>query len=396
MFIRVGHENSIELSDKVFDDILSIYPEEELKLRPIFKEAFNNGFIVFKDLLKESECLYIPWQIFFLDKENLKIEKERIKKLRENKFSPKFFSKRKGAGKVTSKRIIDRLVRLQNFIVKNFELPDNNFCGLLRGRDVPECIKLMTNFFNIDLNFNSQTKEKALEYLIAQVELKKINVSRGVLKAGVLPEVSGVNKIYKNTSGFVIKDVKIPFIFLPDEINPDEVIGRRIYTLFYLLTCVGLNDYSFFLESEFVASSIKSTGLEKKKHDIVTGILLPHEVTSILDKANINKELILSIASRYKITPTAVVVTLRRRKIINSEEYDLLLPEPYELTNRRSGQGRRLKIHNAVEKFCGKVAFDAINQGISSKSLKSVEAQYLMFGRVKKIEYIKYCKSVGL
>ncbi len=398
MWVKVGNQKSVEIHSDVVRSVLSIYPEEKLVERLIFNDAFINDQISYRDLLKESDSILIPWQMFFLTPSNFKVQKNHIEKFRQTKFSPKFFAKRTGVGKVTSKRIIDRLIRLQNFAVSNSGFSKNKFCGSLKGQKVAQCATNLVSFLGIsEKNFYSKSAETALKYLIETSESKNINISRGVLKGGILPEVKGVNQVYKNTSGFVIKDDYIPFIFLPDEINPDEVIGRRIYTLVYLLVCIGLDDFNFYVESEFKASALKTSGSESKKHIIVSGILLPEDETEKLRGTDITKDIISQLTSKYKITPTAVVVTLRRRGIIKTKaEYEALLPEPYKHQKLPPSPRKAAKIITSVEKFCGKTAFSIINNGIKNKILKSIEAQYLIFGGVRKLKYKEYCTQIGV
>lgn len=392
MIVRVGSKNDLIISDDVVENILNIYPEEKLRERPSFSAAFQSGYIDYKALIKESELLYIPWQMFFLSSDNLKHAIKHIENQRADKFSPKFFAKRIGQGEVTSKRIIDRLVRLQNYIVSNSNLPTNQFCGALKGKKIDYCIQFISNYCGINDAFFSKNKNSALSYLIQNIESKNINVSTNALKAGVLPEVKGVNDIYKNTSGFVIKDDQIPFIFLPNENNPDEIIARHIYTMLYLLTCIALDDYDFYIKQDFVASAVQSQGLEAKKHEIVMGILFPKEITDTLCKDNINKELIDSLANSRKMTPTAILVTLKKRTIITQDEYDALIPSPYKPNNKQSG--RRTKITNSVKKFCGKAALGFIENAIKNGSIKNIQAQYLLFGRVRKKDYKSYCQQI--
>jgi hypothetical protein len=398
MLVKTGHEKSVEIYDDVIRGVLGIYPEEKLLNRSFFENIFNLKYLSYKDLLKECEAILIPWQTFFLTPDNLKIQTEHIEKSRSNKFSPKFFAKRSGIGKITSKRIIDRLIRLQNFITNNYKLPKNQFCGLFKNTTLPESIKIFSDFFEIDTKkLSSKSADVVLKYLIDMAELKNINISRGVLRGGILPEVKGVNEVYKNTSGFVIKDECVPFIFLPDEINPDEVTGRRIYTLVYLLVCIGLDDYNFYIEKKFKVSALKMSGSDNIKHSIVTGILLPNEETEKLRGEKISKTVISQLTSKYKITPTAVITTLRRRGIIKTkEEYESLLPEPYKPIKSLPSPRKHAKITTSVEKFCGKTVYNLINAGIKNKILKSVEAQYLIFGGVKKAKYKEYCKLIGV
>lgn len=398
MIVRVANKDAVEINDDTVRGVLSFYPEEELAGRRFFEEGFDKGHISYKGLLGECDSIQIPWQMFFLNYDNLKIQIDRIIKSREYKFSAKFFTKREGVGGITSRRIIDRLIRLQNFVVNNYEFQKNIFCGSLSGKVQSACVK--TFFDTLEINeekIRSDRKETVLQYLIDRAGAKYINVSRGVWKGGILPEVKGVNKVYKNTSGFVIKDDYVPFLFLPDEINPDEVTGRRIYTLVYLLVCIGLDEYDYFIESEFRISALKNSGPQSKVHNIVGGILLPEEETEKLRGAKVTVMDRDRLAHNYKITPTAVVVILKRRGIIKTQkEYEALLPEPYQPKKGISTPMNPAKVKTSVKKFCGSVAFDVINKSIESKALKSIEAQYLIFGGVKKGKYKEYCSQIGV
>lgn len=398
--VRIGREDSVDICDDTVRMVLNFYPEEELIHRPFFKKSFRLGTVSYKNLLRECELVHIPWQMFFLTKNNLNYQLNHIKKIRKYKFSKKFFTKRKGVGEKTSTRIIDRLIRLQNFIVETSDFPKNEFCGSLKGKNKYQSIKFIIDFFRIDHNkIYSKTKDNTLNYLIEKIEAKNINVSRGVFKGGILPEVNNINGVYKNTSGFVIKDEYIPFLFLPDKVNPEEVSGRRIYTLMYLLTCIGLDDYDFYIESDFKASALKKDCIDSLKHDIVAGVLLPEEETEKLKGEIITSDDVFNLSESYKITPTATVVILRRRNIITKEQYESLLPDPYIPSNNLREEitlKKPAKIINSVKKFCGTIASESINKAIKENKLNNIEIQYLIFGRVRKKEYKEYCSQIKI
>lgn len=399
MWVKVGNKKAVEIHDDVIRGVLSIYPEEQLVDRRFFIEAFSNGYLSYKGLMDECDSMLIPWQMFFLNPTNLKKQLENIEKNRKSKFRKSFFTKRESAGKVTSKRIIDRLIRLQDYITNNFkqQLSKHPFCASMKGKTTDECIKIFTDSFDINMDtFRGKSQiDTALEYLIEKIESKNINISRGVLKGGVLPELKGAGTVYKNTSGFVIKDENIPFIFLPDDLNPDEAFGRRIYTLVYLLVSIGIDEYDFYIESNFKASALKTKGSEAKRHKITTAILLPEAETEKLRGTGVTQTEIANLSKTHKITPTAVVVTLKRRGVINQEEYESLLPTPGGLPKNKS-KGRRPNIDTAVRKFCGLQSFGYLNQGIKSGALGGIEAQYLLFGRVNQKQYKNYRQKVNI
>lgn len=390
----VNNHKSTEIDSTAVAQILSLYPEEKLFERPIFKDAFAEDLIDFAKLQSESEKILIPWQLFFLNAKNLKSELDHIEKERADKVSAKLMSKRVGVGNITSKRIIDRLIRLQNYILQTNSLPKNDFCGSLTSKTEKDAVTHIAKYLEINIDrFRAyKNKSNALSYLIEKVEGKYINISQGVLTNKMLPTWQVVdNKIYKSTSGFVIKDDSIPFIFLPSEINPDEVDGRQIFTLVFLLVVIGLNEYDYFLEKDFKSKAVSATGARKRIYRITSEFLLPTDETEKLRGKIVTPQIRDTLASTYKITPTAVVVTLRMRKIITTkEEYEALLPPPYKPVKNADRHVSSPHIETSVRKFCGKYSFEYVNAGIKTNSLSSIQAQYLLFGSVNKKGFKKY------
>lgn len=394
MNLTVNNEKSAEIEDTVVEQILNMYPEEKLITRSVFLNAFINKTIEYKDLKTESEKVLIPWQMFLLNKQNFKKEMNHIEEMRADKVSPKLMGKRKGRGSVTSKRIIDRLIRLQNFITSTNIIPRNTFCGSLIGKPNEIAVSYIISYFDIDFEKfrNYKNKSTALQYLLGKIEDKYINISHGVLANKMLPHPRVVNSsIYKNTSGFVIKDDYVPFIFLPGEANPEEVEGRQIYTLMYLVILIGLNEYDFFLGKDFKTKLFTATKKERKIYAITSELLLPSDVTELLRGTTITSAIRDNLALKYKITPTAVVVTLRIRKIITTKsEYEALLPPPYDPDNAPKRYLRTPKIESSVRKFCGKYPYDFVNGRIRNGQLTSIRAQYLLFGIPNKKNFKNY------
>lgn len=399
MWITVNNQRSVEVDDEVVRRVLAMYPEEELANRPVYRDALESGCVEFNDLKEESSKVLIPWQLFLLDAVNLQRELDHIDAQRLDKVSAKLMAKRQGSGSVTSKRIIDRLIRLQNHITENVELPANIFCGSLIGKSDNDAVAHIIQHFNFDMGWFRKYKSKAsaLNYLIQQVESKNVNICQGVLTNKILPTWQVVsNSVYKNTSGFVIKDDKMPFVFLPSEVNPNETDGRQIYTLIYLLVLIGLNEYNFFLEKDFKATAISATGKKAKIHRITSELLLPYKNTEPQRGKSTTSQKVDEYSAIYKITPTAILVTLKIRAIINQREYETLLPPPYVPPKNTENKYGHPKIETSVRKFCGKHPFEHINAAIKSGIVKNIRAQYLLFGYVNKKSYAKYREALKI
>ncbi len=393
MWVTVNGTNSTEIDNSVVKRVLNLYPEEELGTREVFERALANDAIEFRDLKEESEKILLPWQLFFLNPRNLNVQMARIEALREHKVSRKLMTKRRGRGNTTSKRIVDRLIRQQNFVTSTETLPLNPFCCSLQKMHARAAANALAAHFEIDFPWLWKTngKGRALDYLIAQVEAKSINVSRGVLTHKLLPNHQVVpGDVYKNTSGFVIKDDHLPFVFLPGEINPDEVESRQIYSLIYLLVVIGLGQYEYILEKDFRATLLTATGMARRIHDITTELLIPSVETEKLRGQTITPSLRDSLASKFKVSPTALIITLRIRKIIAKKQYDELMPPPYTPRKRTREYLRSPKITTAVKKLCGRKTYEVINRSIKNKTITSVQAQYLIFGAPNKKGFQAY------
>jgi len=322
MWVTVNGTNSTEIEDSVVERVLSLYPEEELINRPVFEKAFNSGAVELQDLKDESGKILIPWQMFFLTTVNLNKQIEHTDEQRRHKVSAKLVAKRRGTGDVTSKRIIDRLIRQQNFLTSTGTIPKNTFCNSLGRIPTQRAVESLITHFEISREYlwKYQGKARALEYLIGKVERQNINVSRGVLSNKLLPTWQVVpSDVYRNTSGFAIKDDCIPFVFLPSEVNPDEVESRQIYTLVYLLAVIGLGKYDYYLESNFKAKMLSATGVSARIHAITTEFLMSTIETDKLRGKKITAAKRDELANKFKVSPSALIITLRRRGVISKK-----------------------------------------------------------------------------
>jgi len=398
MEITANKITAIKISDTAVREILELYPEEGLVERQAFQNAFTSGSMDFDLLKKESQTISVPWQLFLLKHSKLKQQLEHIEKQRIHKVSSKLMAKRKGSGSVTSKRIIDRLIRQQNYLLSQSRFLDNSLCGLLKHHSVQKAAAKLTKFIEFDQDrfWKVSSKESALDHLIKNVEAKNINVSRGVLSNKILPHIASARDVYRNTSGFVIKDTKVPFIFLPSEINPDEVASRQIYTLVYLLVIIGLEEYNYFLEEDFNTKLLTASKMEKRTHAITSEVLIPRVESDKLKSVEVTEAIRNEWCKKLKVSPTAFVTALRIRRVIDKSKYEELLPEPFDPKQKKKSQARTPRVSSSARKFCGMYSYDAINNGIKSKTLASTQAQYLLFGTINKAGYKKYRNELGI
>jgi Zn-dependent peptidase ImmA (M78 family) len=396
MRLSVNGHPSVVIDDSVAKIILGVYPEEELAERPVFKDGFQGKMTDIEKFKEECRKISIPWQMFLLEIDNLTKEIEKIENNRQHKFSAKYIAKRRGEGNTPSLRIIDRLIRAQNFLDAHSNFEDNIFCGSLKTMTAAAAAQKIATHFGVDrLWFRRKKKAKALEYIIDRISAGRINICIGVLKNGILPELSESKAIYKSASGFVLKDSKVPFMFIPGETNPDEKEGRQIFTIIFLTALIGLDAYDTHIDKDFKTSMLSSSGTEGTAYAIASEFLVPWAETQQLKGTTIDEDVRDDLASKYCITPSAIIVILRKRKIISQQEYESLLPQKSAPINGRQ-HGQTPKVEKSAEKFVGKYVYSTINTCLRKQTLMPVAAQYLIFGAVNKKKFKEYVKNLAL
>lgn len=399
MMLKSVRTNAVELNDDVFKALLGFYPEENLSDYSIFKSSLEKNSITIAELKDASEKIHLPWQMFLLNMDNLKRELKNIEDNRLDKFPDGTIEihKRKGAGNITSKRIIDRQIRIQAFVTT--QLPGDfscDFVGSLKSKTVEQSVEHIIRYFEINLSYfrARADAEKAKNYLISRIQSKKnINVAQGVRTNGILPEIKNTLEIYKNTSGFVVQDGKLPFIFLPGEINPDENHYRQIYTMLYLLVVIGMEEYSYAIE-KYSIKKIREDKMFRKINSIVSELLVPSSVTDVLNQKTISKDTINTLKHDYKLSYSAVLYILRMRKVINNDlDKELRLPKKEAGIIREAAETAKTiffhpHIETSVKKFCGDVATEIIYSAIG-KRLYPNRGQMIVFGRSRKDKWIE-------
>jgi hypothetical protein len=392
-----SHGKSIGLMDEsVTLTILNIYPDEHLSDRPLFKKALGEGEIAFSALRDECDRLLLPWQLFLLNSVRAEKEITSIRNSRTAKFEKKMIASRTNEGAGVSLRIADRLISLQEYAREGVSQP-NSFVGKLKNLHRDSWAATIVKHFGIDpAKLKDTKKDKVLGYLIKTVEQHDIRVARGVLTNKLLPALKTSRSSYRKSSGFVVKDDKVPYIFIPNEINDSESPGRQILTLLSLLTLIGLDRYDSYITGEFeIVSSTQK--IFQQIYGVVSEILLPYEATNPYKGKKITEAVRDTLATKYMLTPSAVVVTLRQRGYIESDAtYQQLLEGTYAGGVGPSTPKRTPRIDTAVNKMCGRTTSQQILEGVRNGSLSATRAQYLIFGRVDKLSFEKYKANVGL
>lgn len=395
MWLTHRNRRCVELDARVFERLLTFYPEEDLLGRPVLSEAIIRGEIKKSDLIAEADMHFIPWQMFLLSWTNLGKHLRRIEKERLDKIQVGELSKRAGAEGPPPYRLIDRCIRAQNFLVGQGAYKANPFNGALRGKTIEEAVRVIERHFAIDRPtfWGKSRKEDALDYLIARFESGQVNVALGTSEPRLVPSTSNHRRLYRNISGFCLKSPKVPFVFVHMNMaDEEEPVGRRIYTLVLLIAHIGLGIYSVSRDWRPGRTREKGAHYSQTAHSIASAFLLPSEAVDRYRSRTITPEIVKKISDFYKLTPTAAVYRLWKDKVISREEMDALRT-PF--VPKRS-QARSPHIENAVRKLNGGLVVSAVNGAFAARRITQNQAQYVLFGRVRRKLWRQYRGRVGL
>ena len=395
MWLTHRNRRCVELDARVFERLLTFYPEEDLLGRPVLSEAIIRGEIKKSDLIAEADKHFIPWQMFLLSWANLGKHLRRIEKERLDKIQVGELSKRAGAKGPPPYRLIDRCIRAQNFLVGLGAYKANPFNGALRGKTIEEALRVVERHFAIDRPtfWGKSRKEDALEYLIARFESGQVNVALGTSEPRLVPSTSNHRRLYKSISGFCLKSPKVPFAFVHMNMaGEEEPAGRRIYTLVLLIAHIGLGIYTVSRDWRPGRTRERGADYSRMAHSIASAFLLPSEAVDRYRSRTITPEVVKEIGDFYKLTPTAAIYRLWKDKVITREEMDALRT-PFV---PKKTQARSPRIENAVRKLNGGLVVSAVNGAYAARRITQNQAQYVLFGRVTRKLWRQYRERVGL
>jgi len=395
MQITYSGKVCIETDTNVYKRLLSFYPEEKLLQRPILAEALQTETVTYGDLCSEAEKLFIPWQMFLLTPRKLTHHLKNIENNRVDKIRSTQMSRRRGHSGDIPYRLIDRYIRAQNFVSSTGFYGANTYNGSLAGLTIASTVKKIMGHFGIERgSLLSGTKADVLQYLITRIEEKCVNVGIGALEARLVPTTDNHRDLYKNVSGFCLRDEKVPFIYVNASMaTEEEPVGRQIYTLIYLLTLIGLDEFTLARNiNPRTVETIKG-GNSKLVHAVTAELLMPESMFETFRGVDITLDVVNLLSNRFKVTPSAVLMRLYRLGIISRDEKSGLTTEPFV---KRSGGGGSSPITTAVKKFNGGLVTNGVNRAFNAQSITQNHAQYILFGRIGRPTWRDYRKLAGI
>lgn len=312
-----------------------------------YQRALDKGSIKFEKLVWLARKGEIPYSLFFAPIDLVRAQvATKTRKLLEGISKDTFsVNSRETVELRRIELIVKDLLRKQALLKQHdTTLTQNKLVGLLGrpGTTVEEdAATLMeaVGLTRVDV-LAAKNKEAALDLLIELLESNQILVARSV--QNYMPQ-----RLKVKFSGMAIKDKKVPYIFLANEPDAEELYGRQVFTLALLTVLIA---HKKFMPVKY--SSTVTGAAPGREYQIVEQMLMPVDEMR-LPLATLDE--IEAAATLLKVTPSAITVRALHLKLLDFETADAHLTELRQRHANRSKRGGRSPLPpRAVKKYAGR------------------------------------------
>ncbi len=347
-----------------------------------YQRAVTERKIKINKLIELARKAQIPYSLFFAPK---KLVDANIKRNEQLLFQgvDKGIISMAGRGNVEIKDInliVKDIRKRQLFLAKyNKAVPDNPILHIQRDPDTQLYAKSILESLNLDMNKlrGYKNKSSAYDFLVKELERTNILISRS--QKGAMPQAIKKDVRF---SGIAVKHKKYPAIFLytKDESDIADPTGRRIFTIVLLLVCMSLNHFS-----PVSYDSNLQNPIETKEYIITEEILMPQEMIDGITVESLSD--IQNLSSIFKVTPSMVLMRLKRLRLIDDECFNRFFDDISE--ERKEAQKKNKKIQFKINEttkiinYNGRKFTTNVLQLLSAKVISQGEACRLL-GRHRK------------
>ena len=329
---------------------VALFENSVVSDRADVRHALESSRIAFRTLTKMARLAEIPYPLFFAPLDVV-LEQIRIKneKLLAG-FTKQSFSmnSRNSVRLADVELIVKDLLRKQVILRADTSLTNNTIVGCLRRpgtslADDAARLKSAIGFTTADVK-QQRTKEAALDLLIERLEEKQILVARSAKNH--MPQQMPKRARF---SGMAIKDVRVPYIFLAngDEGENLEPSGRKVFTLMLLVVLIARGTFApvnYDGHSKDEAST--------REFELTAEILMPEAELRSIGVSDLDA--IKEAADLYKVTPSALAVRARRLELLPRELFVEYMDQlSGEYANRVETPKRNALPVNALRKYNG-------------------------------------------
>jgi len=351
-----------------------------------FRESLIVGKINFRDFVVLARKANLPYSLFFAPLKFVRKSIDQKYKILLSGTSKGCFSMNsRGNVKLQDIELIIRdLLRKQELLKKhNKKILDNKIYHLLRKSrmSVGEQANVLRDEIGINLNvIKSLNKEKSFEYLVRLLEEKMVFISQS--SHSFMPQII---RPHVKFSGLCLKDKKIPFIFLnnKEETKSFEPEGRKILTLVLLAVCLAKGKFSPISYNDQTKAIITN-----EEFLITEEILMPSEEMTGLEIENL--EDIKDLSQRYSLTPSALLMRLRRLEVINREtadEYFEELQNEFVSNLTLVGRPRRPTEIKGYKKYNSTAFSKSLINLVNTGKVSHKEALKILFPKNKPVHF---------
>lgn len=371
MFVTVSRKK-VQIDPGSFEALFESSNRREMA--PI-RQALIKGSISLSQLIYQAQKAEIPLPLFFAPKAFVE---EQIKHKTDTLLDamPDHSFSMNGRDRIDIRDIqliVRDLLRKQKWAIKlDPGVKRNGLIGVFKNtnRSIEQQADELRNRLGFDLDeFRASTrKEQALEYFIRQVEGQQILIAQS--QQNHMPQ--DLDKL--NLSGLSVKNTKLPYIFLGSgpEDGGNQPAGRRIYTLAFLLALLAHGRFAAVTFNASIDPTENVFFFDLAGEFLVPRADLQHRSLSDIDQVE-------SLASDFKITPTALVVRAARSGVLTQAESADLLDELRMSWKQRRG-GRSPSDHvKAHMKYTGLEASRRFVDGLNTGKLSSAEFRKIVF-----------------
>ncbi|MGW6130804.1 hypothetical protein ACWFNE_12335 [Cellulomonas sp. NPDC055163] len=347
--ITLGLDGStVPLNRSVFT---ALFESSVVHSRAPYLHALQYSTIRFTDFVDLARKAQIPYSLFFAPPELVQAQlDDKTEKLLSGVSKDSFSLNSRSTVQLRDVELIIKDILRKQGVIKDLDssLRRNTLVGSLRrstgsvAKDA-ENLRSLLDFAVTELRA-AKTKEKALEYLIARLEVNQVFVSRS--QNGFMPQTLPRGVAF---SGLCVKDKKVPFIFLTsgEPGSNAEPAGRKIFTLVLLTVFVAVGRFAPVSYDDQTGELV--TGRE---YELAEEVLMPSTDIRQLDATSLDA--VKMSANELKVTPSAFVMRARRLGLVDADGARGYLDAlAAEFAGRKKSQARTSRPENAVRKYAG-------------------------------------------
>lgn len=344
-----------------------------------YKKAISDNRIRYSKLRDMSREANIPYSLFFAPKEVVERNIQRNNNiLFQGVPDGMLLIAGRGNLRLNDVGLIIKDIQKRQMLMTKYrpEVKDSPVLSITKNENDELFAKQIINALGLDMEkFRAySSKNDSYQFLTDNLERNNIMISRS--RKGYMPQSISPNVAF---SGLIVKDKKFPTIFLHarDEDMVSDPSGRRIFTVFLLLSCMANRRFVSVSYDQGVKEVIKNFEYRVAEEMLVPRSALEGAVIGSIDD-------IKKISDYFKVTPSMALMRLKRTGLVSSGEFDKyfdIIKEERKMAeeNRKKGTYRRApKITTGIVAYNSKLFCREVIRRMEAGKIGKGEARRLL------------------